>query len=163
MPGTYAPPAVEEPKTTLMVGMPAFDRAVRSRKVRPPRTKMSFWVRRSAPADSVRLMTGRRFSRAICRPGGLGDRVRVHRPALDGGVGPADEALDAADHADARDGGAADVEVRAVADQRLELEERAACRGPGRAGSAIPFAERLGEGACRDAAFLRWRLDRNET
>ena len=66
MPGTYAPPAVDEPKTSDSVGMPARDSAVRSWKVRPPRTKMSFWARRSAPADSVRLMVGSRFSRATC-------------------------------------------------------------------------------------------------
>jgi hypothetical protein len=67
MPGTYAPPAVEDPNTRLRVGMPARLSAVRSWKVRPPRTKMSFWARRSAPADSVRLIVGSRFSRATSR------------------------------------------------------------------------------------------------
>jgi hypothetical protein len=57
---------------------------------------------------------------------GLGDRVRVGRAALDGGIRTADVALDAADAADAGDGGTTRVEVRAVTDQRLELEERAA-------------------------------------
>ena len=34
MPGTYAPPAVELPKTTATVGIPAADSRVRSRKRR---------------------------------------------------------------------------------------------------------------------------------
>ncbi len=123
--------------------MPAFDSAVRSWKVRPPRTKMSFWVRRSAPADSVRLMTGRRFSRAIWQPAQrLGDRVRVGRPTLDGRVGAADVALDAVDASDPGDGGPAGVEVGPVPDQRLDLEERAshgrAAARAVRAASSLP-------------------------
>ncbi len=83
MPGTYAPPAVDEPNTTDTVGMPAFDSAVRSRNVRPPGTKMSACTRRSAPADSVRLMTGRRFSRAICSPRcALSTEYRFDAPPL---------------------------------------------------------------------------------
>ena len=61
MPGTYAPPAVELPYTTAMVGMPALDRRVRSRKSPPPGMNTSFCVGRSAPPDSTRLITGRRF------------------------------------------------------------------------------------------------------
>src|SRR5580658_10494178 len=65
MPGTYAPPAVELPKTAATVGRPTAERCVRSRKPRPPGMKISDWVGRSAPPDSTRLMDGSRFSRAI--------------------------------------------------------------------------------------------------
>ena len=65
MPGTYAPPAVEFPKTTAMVGSPAAERCVRSRKPRPPGMKISDCVGRSAPPDSTRLTDGSRFSRAM--------------------------------------------------------------------------------------------------
>ena len=65
MPGTYAPPAVELPKTSAIVGIPAADSRVRSRNIRPPGMKTSFWVGRSAPPDSTREITGSRFSRAI--------------------------------------------------------------------------------------------------
>src|SRR5213592_2753247 len=65
MPGTEAPPAVELPNTRQMVGMRSAERRVSSRKVRPPRTKIFAWFGRSAPADSVRLMSGRRFCAAI--------------------------------------------------------------------------------------------------
>src|SRR5512147_3270668 len=61
MPGTYAPPAVEEPKTRQIVGMRSFERRVSSRKPRPPGTKIVDWNGRSAPPDSVRLMIGIRF------------------------------------------------------------------------------------------------------
>jgi hypothetical protein len=53
MPGKYAPPAVELPKTIAIVGMPAADSRVRSRNVRPPGMKISFCVGRSAPPDST--------------------------------------------------------------------------------------------------------------
>src|SRR5579859_2370915 len=65
MPGRYAPPAVELPKTSATVGMRAAEDVVRSRKVRPPGMKISFCVGRSAPADSTRLIIGSRFSAAI--------------------------------------------------------------------------------------------------
>jgi hypothetical protein len=65
MPGTYAPPAVELPKTSATVGMPSADSSVRSWKIRPPGTNSSAWVGRSAPPDSTRLITGSRLSRAI--------------------------------------------------------------------------------------------------
>ncbi|GGX32531.1 hypothetical protein GCM10010353_54520 [Streptomyces chryseus] len=65
IPGMYAPPAVELPKTTAMVGIPAADRRVMSRKSAPPGMKISFWDGRSAPPDSTRLMQGRRFAYAI--------------------------------------------------------------------------------------------------
>ena len=58
----YAPPAVELPNTSAMVGMPAADSRVRSRKIRPPGMKISFWVGRSAPPDSTSEITGSRFS-----------------------------------------------------------------------------------------------------
>ena len=65
MPGMYAPPAVELPKTSEIVGMPAADNRVRSRKICPPGMKMSFCVGRSAPPDSVNPMQGSRFCMAI--------------------------------------------------------------------------------------------------
>ena len=68
MPGTYAPPAVELPKTSATVGMPAADSRVRSRNVRPPGMKISAWLGRSAPPDSTRLISGSRFSAAMSWP-----------------------------------------------------------------------------------------------
>ncbi len=65
MPGTYAPPAVELPKTTAIVGMPAADSRVRSRKIAPPGMKISFWDGRSAPPDSTRLISGSRLASAM--------------------------------------------------------------------------------------------------
>ncbi len=65
MPGTYAPPAVELPKTSVIVGMPAADSRVRSRNVRPPGMKISFCVGRSAPPDSISEITGSRFATAM--------------------------------------------------------------------------------------------------
>ena len=65
MPGMYAPPAVELPKTNAIVGIPAAESRVRSRNICPPGMKISFWVGRSAPPDSTSPMTGRRFSSAI--------------------------------------------------------------------------------------------------
>ena len=65
MPGTYAPPAVELPNTSEICGMPAADAVVMSRKPRPPGTKISLCVGRSAPPDSVSWMVGSRFSRMM--------------------------------------------------------------------------------------------------
>ena len=61
----YAPPAVELPNTSAMVGIPAADSRVRSRNIRPPGMKISFWVGRSAPPDSTSDTTGSRFCIAI--------------------------------------------------------------------------------------------------
>src|SRR5688500_11420997 len=61
MPGTYAPPAVDEPKTRQIVGILSRERRVSSRKPRPPGTKIVDWNGKSAPPDSVRLMIGIRF------------------------------------------------------------------------------------------------------
>ena len=66
MPGTYAPPAVELPNTSDTTGRRSADDRVMSRKPRPPGMKMSFWLGRSAPPDSTRLIEGSRFSAAIC-------------------------------------------------------------------------------------------------
>ena len=54
-----------DPNTSVMVGMPAADSRVRLRKVAPPGTKISACLGRSAPPDSVRLMSGSRLTRAI--------------------------------------------------------------------------------------------------
>ncbi len=45
--------------------MRSAERRVRSRKLRPPGTKILCWLGRSAPADSVMLIDGSRFSAAI--------------------------------------------------------------------------------------------------
>ncbi len=45
--------------------MPAAEARVRSRKIWPPGMKISFWVGRSAPPDSVSPIEGSRFSKAI--------------------------------------------------------------------------------------------------
>ena len=65
MPGTYAPPAVELPKTSATVGMAIEDSSVSSWKIRPAGTNKSAWVGRSAPPDSTRFTTGSRLMRAI--------------------------------------------------------------------------------------------------
>ena len=65
MPGTYAPPAVEFPKTSATVGTAFADSSVSSWKVRPPGTNSSAWDGRSAPPDSTRFTTGSRLTRAI--------------------------------------------------------------------------------------------------
>src|SRR5688572_21949460 len=61
----YAPPAVDEPKTRQIVGIRASLRWVRSRKPRPPGTKIFDWFGRSAPADSIIEIDGNRFSAAM--------------------------------------------------------------------------------------------------
>src|SRR6478609_1032841 len=61
MPGMYAPPAVELPNTRQIVGMRCSERRVRSRKPRPPGTKIFDWFGRSAPADSIIEIDGRRL------------------------------------------------------------------------------------------------------
>ncbi|SKV81057.1 Uncharacterised protein [Mycobacteroides abscessus subsp. abscessus] len=68
MPGTYAPPAVELPKTRASVGSPAALCWVKSWNSCPPGTKISACVGRSAPPDSTMLMMGSRFSRAMAMP-----------------------------------------------------------------------------------------------
>ena len=65
MPGTYAPPAVELPNTSAIVGMPIAESWVRSRKIWPAVMNRSAWVGRSAPPDSTRLISGNRFTLAI--------------------------------------------------------------------------------------------------
>ena len=100
---------MELPKTSAMVGMPAADSRVRSRNSRPPGMKISFWVGRSAPPDSTRLITGSRLARAIS----VARRVffSVHgllRAAAHRRVVGGDQALDALDHADAGDDAGAD-------------------------------------------------------
>src|SRR3954454_3928529 len=65
MPGTYAPPEVELPNTSAIVGTPIAESSVRSWKILPAGTNSSDWVGRSAPPDSTRLITGSRLTRAI--------------------------------------------------------------------------------------------------
>ena len=67
MPGTYAPPAVELPKTSATVGIASPDSSVSSWKIRPAGTNRSACVGRSAPPDSTRFITGSRLTRAISR------------------------------------------------------------------------------------------------
>ncbi len=56
---------MELPKTTETVGCLRAEARVRLRKPRPPGMKISFWVGRSAPPDSVRLIDGNQFCSAI--------------------------------------------------------------------------------------------------
>ena len=121
----YAPPAVELPNTSAMVGMPAADSRVRSRNIRPPGMKISFWVGRSAPPDSTSEMTGSRFSNAIS----LARRIffSVHGllvPPWTVGSLDDDQALDALDDADADHHAGADREVGAPRGERAQFEER---------------------------------------
>ncbi len=55
---------MDEPNTTVTVGMPAAESRVRPLKVAPPGTKISAWRGRSAPPDSVRLIRGSRLDAA---------------------------------------------------------------------------------------------------
>ncbi len=66
MPGMYAPPAVELPKTSATVGRRSALARVMLRNEPPPGMKMSFCVGRSAPPDSTRLIVGSPHSAAIC-------------------------------------------------------------------------------------------------
>src|ERR1700758_1508099 len=61
----YAPPAVELPNTSAIVGIAAAERRVRSLNILPPGMKISACVGRSAPPDSTRLTDGNRFSTAM--------------------------------------------------------------------------------------------------
>ena len=56
---------MELPNTSAIVGIPAADIRVRSRKIWPPGMKISFCVGRSAPPDSTRLTSGSRLRSAI--------------------------------------------------------------------------------------------------
>ena len=59
----YAPPAVEEPCTTVMTGMPAAESRARLRKIDPPWMKPStLYLSKLAPADSTRCTNGSLFS-----------------------------------------------------------------------------------------------------
>ena len=87
--------------------------------------KISFWVGRSAPPDSTRLIAGSRFAQ--------GDLVGPQRPSAastgcwrrpDRRVVGADQALDAAHHADAGDDAGADGVVAAPRGERRQLQER---------------------------------------
>ena len=125
MPGTYAPPAVELPKTSAIVGMPIADSSVRSWKIRPAGTNRSDWVGRSAPPDSTRLMTGSRLRRAI-------SRARRFLRSVYGFIDPPrtvgswrdQHALDPGHHADAGDDARADHELGPPRGQGGQLEQR---------------------------------------
>src|ERR1043165_1893987 len=61
----YAPPAVGLPNTRQIVGILDCERRVRSRKPRPPGTKIFDCTGRSAPADSIIEIDGRGWGSAI--------------------------------------------------------------------------------------------------
>src|SRR5262249_60021079 len=61
----YAPPTVDDPNTRQIVGIRASERRVRSRNPRPPATKIFDWFGRSAPADSIIEIDGRRLCSAM--------------------------------------------------------------------------------------------------
>ena len=125
MPGTYAPPAVELPKTSAIVGMPAADSLVRSRNVRPPGMKISFCVGRSAPPDSTSEITGSRLASAMsCARKRLAHGPRVAGAAAHRRVAGRDQALGALDHADPGDDAAADRELGAPRRERRQFQER---------------------------------------
>ena len=101
MPGMYAPPAVELPNTSAMVGMPAAESWVRSRNIRPPGMKTSFCVGRSAPPDSTREITGSRFCIAMSlRAEALRSVHGLLVPPRTVGIVGDDQAFDALDDAD---------------------------------------------------------------
>src|SRR6266705_912024 len=61
----FRSPAVELPKTSATVGMPARDSRVRLRKTAPPGMKICDWVGRSAPPDSMSCTSGSRLRSSI--------------------------------------------------------------------------------------------------
>ena len=82
----------------VTVGMPAADSCVKFLKLAPPGTKISACLGRSAPADSVRLISGSRLVRAISiARSAFATDVGTLRAALDGRVVGDDDALDPAD------------------------------------------------------------------
>ena len=65
--GTYAPPAVHEPMTTAICGMPRADICAWLKKIRPKWSrsgKTSAWRGRNAPPESTRYRHGRWFCAA---------------------------------------------------------------------------------------------------
>ena len=124
MPGTYAPPAVELPKTSAIVGC-------------LPRGGAGQVAEEATAGDEDLLLRRQvgaagldeRDRREVVLLGDLrGPEDLLHRPgvggaALHGRVVGADQALHALDHTDAGDDRGADGEVRAPPGQRRELEE----------------------------------------
>ena len=170
MPGTYAPPAVELPKTSAIVGMPIADSSVRSWKIWPAGTNRSDWVGRSAPPDSTRLMTGSRLRRAISSARRfLRSVYGFIDAAAHGRVVRDQHALDPGHHADAGDDARADRELGPPRGQRRTARAaaspgRPAARGaPGRAagrgrGAAARTSRRRPRGPARAArSGPRWR------
>ena len=126
MPGTYAPPAVELPKTSATVGIASAgqlgelveDPAGRDEQVglrRQVRAARLDQVHHRQPVDPGDLQGTQ----------GLAQRVRVHRAAAHGRVVRDDHALDAGDHADAGYQGGPDGEFGAPGGEGRQLEERA--------------------------------------
>ena len=127
--GTYAPPAVHEPITTAIWGIPAADMRAWLKKMRPKWSrsgKTSSWSGRNAP-PGVDEVEARQpvLRRDLLRAQVLLDREREVRAALDRGVVGDDDALAALDDADAGDdpGPGRLAVVHVPGGQRAELEE----------------------------------------
>jgi hypothetical protein len=106
-------------------GLPAADNRVRSRNNRPPGMKISFWLGRSAPPDSTRLITGRRLVSAMSEARKILRTVHgLLAPAPHGGVVTDDHALDAFDDTDAGDHAGAHRIVTTPPSQWGELQKR---------------------------------------
>ena len=147
MPGTYAPPAVELPNTSAMVGICIAESWMRSRKIWPALMKRSAWVGRSAPPDSTSLDQRQPVDLGdLERPQVLLEGPRVHRPAAHRGVVGDDHALDARHHADAGDDDGTHVELGAPRRQGGELEE-----------GRVTVDEELDALAGEQLAAARWR------
>ena len=167
---------MELPKTRATVGTAAAELRVRSRKARPPGMNSSAWAGRSAPPDSTRLMTGRRFCRAMSEARApLRKEKGFMAPPRTVGSWARDEALDPLDHADADDRGRPDRVLGAPGGQGAQLEEGGvpveqeldplagqqlapllvpghvalAAAGPGRGQLLVDLVDGLGEGALR--------------
>ena len=113
------------PNPSVIVGMPSFESWVRFLKPAPPGTKMSAWRGRSAPADSLSVITGSRLrADDLVERGRSCQRRRVRRAAAIRHVGAADRELDALDDADPAHHAGADRILRPPRRQRAQLEER---------------------------------------
>ena len=113
MPGTYAPPAVELPKTSATVGIAS--RGQLGELVEDPAGRdEQVGLRRQVGAARLHQVHHRQpvDPGDLQGPQGLAQRVRVHRAAAHGRVVRDDHALDAGDHPDPGHDAGADGEAR---------------------------------------------------
>ena len=128
--GTYAPPAVHEPITTAICGIPSADMRAWLKKIRPKWSrsgKTSACNGRNAAARVDQVEAGQPVLACdlLCAQVLL-HRERVVRPALDGGVVCDDHALPAFDDADSGDdpGRRCVAVVQIPGGEGVQLEER---------------------------------------